>query len=522
MAAAAGSERATHAQHLQQLVGTVNDESEAAADSSSSTEDLRASPAQPVASRPVQPSPKPLQPLTSRPAIRPYIPPATTQRQRRSKALQPWLLLPLACLSGAALLWLRFQQSNQPPTKPGRRAPGAGKATQGQLPSGATSSGSPVAAKPQARSGPRGKRGVAKGSAVSPPSPGGKVGKVVEEVVEVVEAEAVEPEAAEPEPAPLPDSLEVMVASVTLEPLPRPVGSLAPAPLQALTFLVSEDTALAGLPTTFGLASWAPLTAPAPAHHPLVQRALAAGATCLGSSSCQPACMDLLGANCGNPLNRHRAAGGGHTGAVLAVASGAAAFACAPDALGQVRVPAACCGLYAFRPSPGYLGYPLPALAADPPPIPPPNSQETAAGGAAAAGGTAGGAAVAGAAAAGAAAAGAAAAAAEGGRREGGGGGAEGFGVGSGKGVGAGAVGVAVMSVVARDPSVVLKVAQALGAPGSANIKGEIIKFVVAQDLFDMCAPEFQPAILALKKAILKWAGADQAGAVQLVRFPCQ
>lgn len=53
---------------------------------------------------------------------------------------------------------------------------------------------------------------------------------------------------------------------------------------------------------------------------------------------------------------------------------------------------------------------------------------------------------------------------------------------------------------------------------GSANLRGEIIKFVVAQDLFDMCAPEFQPAILALKKAILKWAGSDQAGAVQLVR----
>jgi hypothetical protein len=33
-----------------------------------------------------------------------------------------------------------------------------------------------------------------------------------------------------------------------------------------------------------------------------------------------------------------------------------------------------------------------------------------------------------------------------------------------------------------------------------------------------MCAPEFQPATLALKKAILKWAGSDQAGAVQLVR----
>ncbi len=52
---------------------------------------------------------------------------------------------------------------------------------------------------------------------------------------------------------------------------------------------------------------------------------------------------------------------------------------------------------------------------------------------------------------------------------------------------------------------------------GPSSIKGEILQFVVTQDLFDLCAPELQPAILALKKAILKWAGSDQAGAVQLV-----
>ena len=52
---------------------------------------------------------------------------------------------------------------------------------------------------------------------------------------------------------------------------------------------------------------------------------------------------------------------------------------------------------------------------------------------------------------------------------------------------------------------------------GNADLRGEIIKFVVAQDLFDLCAPEMQPANVALKKAILKWAGTDQAGAVQLV-----
>ena len=53
---------------------------------------------------------------------------------------------------------------------------------------------------------------------------------------------------------------------------------------------------------------------------------------------------------------------------------------------------------------------------------------------------------------------------------------------------------------------------------GSANLRSEILKFVVAQDLFELCAPELQPATVAVKKAILKWAGAEQAGAVQLVR----
>lgn len=59
----------------------------------------------------------------------------------------------------------------------------------------------------------------------------------------------------------------------------------------------------------------------------------------------------------------------------------------------------------------------------------------------------------------------------------------------------------------------------ACGLPaGSASLRGEIIKFVVAEDLFAMCAVEYQPACHALKKAILRWAGSEQAGAVQLCK----
>lgn len=42
---------------------------------------------------------------------------------------------------------------------------------------------------------------------------------------------------------------------------------------------------------------------------------------------------------------------------------------------------------------------------------------------------------------------------------------------------------------------------------------------VVADDLLLMCEPEMQPAILAIKKAILAWAGQEQAGSVQLLPF---
>lgn len=53
---------------------------------------------------------------------------------------------------------------------------------------------------------------------------------------------------------------------------------------------------------------------------------------------------------------------------------------------------------------------------------------------------------------------------------------------------------------------------------GSFNLRGELIRFVVAEDLFGTCAVEYQPAGLAIKRAILKWAGAEQAGAVQLCK----
>ena len=124
------------------------------------------------------------------------------------------------------------------------------------------------------------------------------------------------------------------------------------------TFVVAEDVAVADAPTTFGVPAWAGHSPPAPTSAAIVKRATAAGAACTGKASMQPAGQDLVGANIGNPSNRTRASGGAYTGAAVAVAQGLATFALAPDVAGSVRVPAACCSVYGYRPSPGFLGGP--------------------------------------------------------------------------------------------------------------------------------------------------------------------
>eukprot|EP00798_Chlamydomonas_sp_ICE-L_P022487 gene22487-29613_t len=268
---------------------------------------------------------------------------------------------------------------------------------------------------------------------------------------EVAAAEEAKP--TEPEPEVIePDSLVILAAECVVEPPPTlPPGVMHSQALKGMVFVVSENIDVAGSPSTVGVAAWANDHAPATTTSAAVKKAVAAGATCLGKSSVQPGLMDMVGANFGNPLNKSRVTGGGCTGAAAAVASGMCDFALSTDILGETRIPAACCNLYSYRPTPALAGSPSASASASP------------------------------------------------------------FTVG-----GSSFEGLSVMS---RAPATLIKVAEAIGVTGSTRLSGEIIKFVVAQDMFDLCAPELQPATVALKKAILKWAGTDQAGAVQLIRF---
>ncbi|KXZ54409.1 hypothetical protein GPECTOR_5g64 [Gonium pectorale] len=285
---------------------------------------------------------------------------------------------------------------------------------------------------PTARRAARGAGGAAKADAAAPAT-----------AAPEAEAEPLPP----PEPIE-PDTFEVMVcgppAELAAVAAAAGSGSL-PAPLAGVTLVVSEDVDVAGTSTTLGVDGGVMAEAAA-ASAGAVGKLAAAGASCVGKAGVQPLGLDTLGANFGNPYNKAMVSGGGQTGSAVAVATGLAQLALVSDVLGSGLLPAACCGLYGYRASPGALGHVNAAGAASP-------------------------------------------------------------------------EGLQSAALMAADPGVLLRAAQALGVPGNFNLRGEIVRFVVAEDLFSCCAVEYRPAALAVKRAILKWAGSEQAGGVQLCKF---
>ncbi|THD44716.1 MAG: amidase [Bradyrhizobium sp.] len=128
--------------------------------------------------------------------------------------------------------------------------------------------------------------------------------------------------------------------------------------LDGFRFAVKDLIDLAGRRTGGGNPDWLAAEAPAPRHAPVVTALLAAGATCVGKTITDELAFSLEGANSHygtppNPLGRDWLPGGSSSGSAVAVASGAVEFALGTDTGGSVRVPAALCGIFGFRPSHG-------------------------------------------------------------------------------------------------------------------------------------------------------------------------
>ncbi|MFG2622571.1 amidase [Streptomyces sp. NPDC048507] len=136
----------------------------------------------------------------------------------------------------------------------------------------------------------------------------------------------------------------------------RAAGELL-GPLAGVPFTVKESTPVEGVATTFGVARFRDVVAPADALP--VARLRAAGAIPIGHSNLPTLILagmhtrsDLYGDTV-NPWDPARTPGGSSGGDGVAVATGMAAFGLGNDSGGSVRIPAQFCGVAALKPTTG-------------------------------------------------------------------------------------------------------------------------------------------------------------------------
>lgn len=140
----------------------------------------------------------------------------------------------------------------------------------------------------------------------------------------------------------------------------EPVAGAVIGPLRGLTFAVKDLIDTAGSITGAGNPDWRGTHTAAKSNAPVVQHLLEAGATLVGRTITDELAFSLEGENFfeGTPVNPvapDRLPGGSSSGSAVAVAAGLVDFALGTDTGGSVRVPAAFCGIYGFRPTHGVI-----------------------------------------------------------------------------------------------------------------------------------------------------------------------
>lgn len=123
--------------------------------------------------------------------------------------------------------------------------------------------------------------------------------------------------------------------------------------------VVKDTIDIAGFPTCAGSAALADAP-PAVAHAEIVKRTLKAGYHIVGKANLHELAFGMTGINAwaGTPENPRYPTlipGGSSSGSAAAVAAGLADIGIGTDTGGSIRVPAACCGVYGFKPTFGRL-----------------------------------------------------------------------------------------------------------------------------------------------------------------------
>ena len=129
-------------------------------------------------------------------------------------------------------------------------------------------------------------------------------------------------------------------------------------PLAGVPLAVKDNVDVQGLPTRYGSAATADKAAAA--DDELVRRLRAAGCVVLGKTrmpelAIWPFTESAAFGVTRNPWSPEHTAGGSSGGSAVAVATGMAALALGSDGGGSIRIPAACCGVFGFKPAPGLV-----------------------------------------------------------------------------------------------------------------------------------------------------------------------
>ncbi len=130
-------------------------------------------------------------------------------------------------------------------------------------------------------------------------------------------------------------------------------------PLAGLTFAAKDCLDLQGRAPGCGLKERGAGPDPV-ADAPVIAALAAAGAALIGMAQMTPLAFEPSGDNpaLGRPLNPRNPAfvcGGSSSGSAVAVAAGLADFAIGTDTAGSVRIPAHCCGVTGWKPTPGLV-----------------------------------------------------------------------------------------------------------------------------------------------------------------------
>lgn len=131
-------------------------------------------------------------------------------------------------------------------------------------------------------------------------------------------------------------------------------------PLLGLSFAVKDVIDVAGQATSAGVPDWG-RTHPLPSvTAACAQTLLDAGAVLVGKTTTDELCSSMSGINVhyGTPVNpaaAGRLPGGSSSGSAAVVAGGQCDFSLGTDTSGSVRLPAAYCGVFGYRPTHGRI-----------------------------------------------------------------------------------------------------------------------------------------------------------------------